>query len=428
MKRLLSCALLLPVLFLPAQANSAPTRWEGSPGAEILAVEENCPISVIHEDLAFQIGQGDSYSLEAQVTARYQMENPTGAAREVQMAFSLEESVWDFDPASVSITADGRSIPFQMIWDGVSPDYQPQAFDPDQTGTLCTITLAPTQDGSDNTLTLPASGGRMWVTYDGIHSYSGEEDGSVTLGASKKATVLVYGLDSAPDYTVSGDYTVTTEELSFRTVLQSYLEERYGARFAGHLDSIQALKYRQLEELWECQENNPILLAEWMENSDPSALPLQLLYTVDFPPERTVEVAVAYTTRSDGVRKGTADWQHTFAYLLSPARHWADFGTLDLTVDAGESGYPYVIHSSLPLEEQPDGSYAAHAQGLPEEDLSFTLYSAPRLSLSDRVTSSLGITTYTLAFFRLLLAPLAPLVLLPALIVFLVWRRRRRRK
>lgn len=80
MKRLLSCALLLPVLFLPAQANSAPTRWEGSPGAEILAVEENCPISVIHEDLAFQIGQGDSYSLEAQVTARYQMENPTGAA------------------------------------------------------------------------------------------------------------------------------------------------------------------------------------------------------------------------------------------------------------------------------------------------------------------------------------------------------------
>ena len=77
MKRLLSCALLVPALLLPAQANSAPTRWEGSPGSEVLSVEENCPISVTHEDLAFQIDQGDSYSLEAQVTARYQMENPT---------------------------------------------------------------------------------------------------------------------------------------------------------------------------------------------------------------------------------------------------------------------------------------------------------------------------------------------------------------
>ncbi len=425
MKRLLSCALLVPALLLPAQANSAPTRWEGSPGSEVLSVEENCPISVTHEDLAFQIDRGDSYSLEAQVTARYQMENPTEEARAVQMAFSLEESVWDFDPASVSITADGRALPFQLIWDGVSPGAQPQTFDPDQTGTLCTFILTPTQDGSDNTLTLPASGGRMWVTYDGIHSYSGEEDGSVTLGTSEKATVLVFGLNGAPDYTVSGNYTVTTEELPFRTVFQSYLEERYGTRFAGHMDSIQALKYRQLEELWESWENNPILLAEWIENSDPSALPLQFLYTVDFPPESTVEVAVTYTTRSDGVRKGTADWQHTFTYLLSPARHWADFGTLDLTVDAGESGYPYVIHSSLPLEEQPDGSYTAHTQGLPEEDLSFTLYSAPQLSLSDRVTASLGITTYTLAFFRLLLVPLG---LLLALIVFLVWRRRRRRK
>ena len=135
-------------------------------------------------------------------------------------------------------------------------------------------------------------------------------------------------------------------------------------------------------------------LMEWLENLDYSDVPLQFLYTANFPAGETVEVAVSYNTRSDGAREGTADWQHTFTYLLSPARHWASFGTLDVTVDAGESGYPYVIASSLPLEAQPDGSYSAHAEGLPEEDLSFTLYSAPQLSLSDRVTSTLGITTY----------------------------------
>ena len=56
MKRTLSCALalltLLPALLTPARANSAPTHWEGSPGSEVLAVEADCPIAVLHEDLS----------------------------------------------------------------------------------------------------------------------------------------------------------------------------------------------------------------------------------------------------------------------------------------------------------------------------------------------------------------------------------------
>ena len=94
-------------------------------------------------------------------------------------------------------------------------------------------------------------------------------------------------------------------------------------------------------------------------------------------------------------------------------------------MDAGESGYPYVIASSLPLEAQPDGSYSAHAEGLPEEDLSFTLYSAPQLSLSDRVTSTLGITTYTLALWRLLAIPAGLGLVL--LLGILLWRRNRKK-
>ena len=414
--------LLLPALLLPARANSAPTRWEGSPGSEVLAVEENCPISVLHEDLSFQIAQADSYSLDARVTARYQMENPTGEARPVQMAFSLKESLRDFDPAAVSITADGTPVPFQLVWDGVPPGYEPSAFDPEQTGTLYTFTLTPPPEDTGNDLTLRSPDGPLWVTFDGIHSYSGQEDGSCTLGTDTGALVQVFSLNGELDYAVSGAYSVETEELPFSTCFRSYLAERYGERLGGYPDALAAFQYRQLEREW---ADSPVVMAEWLENADYSDLPLQFLYTVDFPAGETVEVAVAYNTRSEGVREGTADWQHTFTYLLSPARHWADFGTLDLTVDAGESEYPYVISSSLPLEARSGGSYAAHVQGLPEEDLSFTLYSAPQLSPADRLTSSLGITTYTMAFFRFLLPPL---VLLLALAVFLVWRRRRGRR
>ena len=426
MKRTLSCALalltLLPALLTPARANSAPTHWEGSPGSEVLAVEADCPIAVLHEDLSFQVAESDDYSLNARVKAVYQMENPTAEDRKVQMAFSLEESVWDFDPGGVSITAGGETLPFQLVWDGVSPDYRPRSFDPDQTGTLYTFHLSSAPEGSENTLTLPAPQGNLWVDCDGIHSYSGEEDGSLTLGSRQEATVWVYALNGVLDYTVSGGYTVDTEEVPFSAYFRSYLEEQYGDRCAGYLDSLAACKYRQLEEQW---ASSPVALMEWLENLDYSDVPLQFLYTANFPAGETVEVAVSYNTRSDGAREGTADWQHTFTYLLSPARHWASFGTLDVTVDAGESGYPYVIASSLPLEAQPDGSYSAHAEGLPEEDLSFTLYSAPQLSLSDRVTSTLGITTYTLALWRLLAIP-AGLVLV-LLLGILLWRRNRKK-
>ena len=267
MKRLLSCACtllpLLPALLQPVSANSAPTRWEGSPGSEVLAVEENCPISVTQEDLSFYIAESIHYSLNAQVSAVYQMENPTAEPHNIQMAFSLEESMHSFDPAIVHITADSATLPFQLVWDGVSPDYRPQTFDPDQVGTLYTFTLTQPPEETKSTITLSAPAGPLLVTFDGIHSYSGEEDGTCTLGTSQGATVWVYALDGTLDYTVEGDYTVDTEELPFAQHFRAYLESKYGDRFVGYLDSLTALKYRQLEEEW---ANTPVVMAEWLEN------------------------------------------------------------------------------------------------------------------------------------------------------------------
>ena len=147
------------------------------------------------------------------------------------------------------------------------------------------------------------------------HSYSGQEDGSCTLGTDTGALVQVFSLNGELDYAVSGAYSVETEELPFSTCFRSYLAERYGERLGGYPDTLAAFQYRQLEREW---ADSPVVMAEWLENAGYSDLPLQFLYTVDFPAGETVEVAVAYNTRSEGVREGTADWQHTFTYLLSP--------------------------------------------------------------------------------------------------------------
>ena len=92
MKKLFSCALaLLLVLLTPASANSAPTRSDGD-GGSALAVDEGCPVTVSAEQLTFDIGgEGGWNGLTAQVTAVYQMENPTDKVLTVPMAFYLEE-------------------------------------------------------------------------------------------------------------------------------------------------------------------------------------------------------------------------------------------------------------------------------------------------------------------------------------------------
>ena len=117
MKRTVFCALaLLLALLTPATANSTPTRLDGV-GGSALEVDENCPVMVSAEQLTFQIQRDNDYGrLCAQVTALYQMENPTEEPLTVPMAFYLEERKGQvgngLEPSQVSVTADGQALSF----------------------------------------------------------------------------------------------------------------------------------------------------------------------------------------------------------------------------------------------------------------------------------------------------------------------------
>ena len=153
------CSALAQVNRLLTPAGRAPRLQE------VLSVEGNCPISWSPMRISPFRGDrpGTPTPRAAQVTARWvRMENPTEEApARSDGLFPWRSPVWrDFDHSSVSITADGRALPFQLIWDGVSPDAQPQTFDPDQTGTLCTFILTPTQDrGRQHPLPSPPPAG-----------------------------------------------------------------------------------------------------------------------------------------------------------------------------------------------------------------------------------------------------------------------------
>ena len=157
-----------------------------------------------------------------------------------------------------------------------------------------------------------------------------------------------------------------------------------------------------------------------VENDDPDRERTALVYTVEFPAGGIREVAVSYPSFSYSIQEGTTYWRHTFTYLLSPARNWADFGTLDVEISAPEEA-PYIIGSTLPLEEAGEGRYTAHFDGLPEGELEFTLYREPSITLWDRCNAFLQDAGYVMFF-------LGPVILVVAVLVIVgVLLRRQRR-
>ena len=157
-----------------------------------------------------------------------------------------------------------------------------------------------------------------------------------------------------------------------------------------------------------------------VENDDPDRDRTALVYTVEFPAGGTREVVVRYPSFSYSIQEGTTYWRHTFTYLLSPAQYWAHFGTLDVEISAPEEA-PYVIDSTLPLEEAGEGRYTANFDGLPEGELEFTLYREPSITLWDRCNAFLQDAGYVMFF-------LGPVILVVAVLVIVgVLLRRQRR-
>lgn len=190
-----------------------------------------------------------------------------------------------------------------------------------------------------------------------------------------------------------------------------YLEERKG-RVGNGLEPSQVSVTADGQALPFTQQE--------VENDDPDRERTALVYTVEFPAGGIREVAVSYPSFSYSIQEGTTYWRHTFTYLLSPARNWADFGTLDIEISVPEEA-PYIIDSTLPLEEAGEGCYTAHFDGLPEGELEFTLYREPSITLWDRCNAFLQDAGYVMFF-------LGPVILVVAVLVIVgVLLRRQRR-
>lgn len=441
-------AAFMVVSAIPVFANSGPVFWQGYPSSDVMSVEENSPIIIEKENLVFDFSDTDSfsYSLSGKVTASYEMANPTNETQSVQMAFPFIGKLDSLLAKEIAITEDGHELPYDIyIGDVVKSygssfqkeedasfdfasivstitdeTYKAENFSENEKGKRYLIEVRPTTDqGINFAIDFDFDPEKTKVITTGFNRY--EADGLNTRIAawcyeSRTLEILVLGEDI--DFEITGftdgelvqktdlfTYQVSEQEVELRTYLMDFIKKNTHAQSEdpsinkelynnqSYNNQIYNLYAKSLDQFFS-ERSGYSSEYDLIERENFERV-LTFVYTVDFPPNSTREVSVSY--RADGTmdKTQTSKPLYTFDYILNPAKNWGGFKNLNIEIITPQQT-PYVVASNIELarEENEDNKdsyvYTATLPTLPDEDFTFTLYSAEEITLLDKVKGKLN--------------------------------------
>jgi len=433
----------------PVFANSGPVFWQGYPSSDVMAIEENSPIVIENENLVFDFYDIDSfsYSLRGKVTATYEMLNPTQETKTVQMAFPFVGKLDSLLAKEIAISADGHELPYDIyIGDVVNSHgssfqkkeedasfdfasiistitdetYKAENFAENEKGKRYLIEVKPTTDQRINfAVDFNFNPEKTKVLTTGFNRYEG--DGVNTRIAAwcyEPRTLEIFVLGEDVDFEITGfsdgeledktdlfTYQLSEQEVEVKPYLLDYIKKNTYVQnddsiIKKELDKSQSYN-NQLYNLYaksldQTFSNRSGYSSEYdlIEKENYERI-LTLVYTVEFPPNSTKEVSVSYRTAGTMDNTKTAKPLHTYDYILNPAKNWGDFKNLNIEIITPQQA-PYVVASSIELarEENEDNKdsyvYTATLATLPEDDFTFTIYSAEKITLLDKIQGSLN--------------------------------------
>lgn len=428
MKKLVYIAVILIISsFSLVFANSGPVFWQGYPSSDIMTVDRNSPIEVKSENLIFDFSDenNNSYSVQANVTAQYEMINPTDETQSVQMAFPYVERLSNVNYENIKITADGKELPYEVyagkvvnsygnsfeenkdenfnfdeIVNTISNDtYEAKNFTAGEIGKLYYFEIKPTvNEKVDFTIDFTYDQEKTNILIKNFNSFS-REDEKIRIASgcyeSQIAEIYVLGEDidinnisgytigSSKEETNSFTYELIEKEVDVKTYLLDSMKNYSYAEFV-HISDIQlynifasALDKNFVNNLGFCMVED--VLAE-----SGSVRIITLVYTVEFLPSQDQTVSVSYSTKGTMDKRNTSSPQFLFDYILNPAENWNSFNNLNIKVITPQEA-PYIIDSSIGFTKEEANIYNATLEKLPEEDLSFTLYSKEKVTLYDKI-------------------------------------------
>ncbi len=419
---LLLCAVLL--FFgnaLPAFANSAQTWFEGVDASGAIMPSTESPIVVEHETLTFDIGifpepyyysDGEYEAYTARVSAAYTFYNPSDYTVTARLLFPFgtlpyymdnNRGIMD-DTEAYDITLGGETVAktvrhtlsgdafslaqdLSLITDGFAED---DFYAPDLTVTKYTFAVEGEDAGARAACVafdLPRGEADYRIFFPEQSGMHRQKDGDMRLsvGARKSGytfEVYVIGtpLSAMPKWTLYRDggvedgeelrgtaSLVSTETTTLLSLALSYRDEQSAVSETDWYNAVlAALKQGQAGT-----PDYPLVRCEALGADFEHSLMRWYEYEITLAPrERVLNTVTAPIYPAIDLRHEPSVYEYT--YLLSPARTWTQFGSLEIVINT-----PYfVTKSSLDTFEKTDNGYSLTLDGLPESELTFTLSTA----------------------------------------------------
>jgi len=436
---------MMVVFSTPVFGNSGPVFWQGYPSSDVMSIEENSPIIVGNENLVFDFSDtnGFSYSLSGKVTAAYEMLNPTQETRSVQMAFPFVGKLDNLLAKEIAITADGRELPYDIyigdvvnshgspfqkegeasfdfasIIDTITDDtYKAENFSENEKGQQYIIEVKPTTAQRINfAVNFSFDPEKTKVLTTGFNRYEGDGVNTrVAAWCNEPRTLEIFVLGEDIDFEINGftdgaleektdlfNYEILDQKVELKRYLLDYIDKNSYTQNGNSILNKQIydnqIYKKQLYNLYaksldQAFTRNRSYSAEFdLTEKENYERILTLVYTVEFPPNSTKEVSVSYKTAGTMDNTQTAEPLYTFDYILNPAKNWSDFQNLNIRIITPQQA-PYIVASNIELareDKEANNVYTSSLPTLPDEDFSFTIYSAEEITLLDKMQGNLN--------------------------------------
>lgn len=462
-KSVFLAVLLSSVFSVTVFANSAPVYWEKTPSSSVMTLTEDTPIEVLREKLVFDFSKEEKghFSIQGDVSAAYSMKNTREEAHLSTMVFPYIGYLGQQE--EVQIEVDGVSIPYEPYYGEIvqsrdfhmedaldlpkllqeirEEPYEPRSYDKNQEGTLYEVTFTNLKEGHfHGMLTFQLKDPESKLLVFGINSYGYTEGGPYEVGASTRdeSVIQLFVLGEPIDVVSSArsyedgpliegvDFQVTMKETqgAFSEVLAELLVGSvYFESFPERTLQVDNVLYGHVDELF---DRSPMITEDDLSSMLSQERMVFLVYEVAFKAQETKDVTVRYQQEGSMDRRETKDPMYTYEYLLSPAGHYKDFKDLTIEVVPGEL-YPYILSSTLPLARQEDGRYRQTFDTLPEENLSFTLFTEEELTFKTKVEGYFSRNFYGVLIVGFLAGSLVLFVLMVMVVYKIIGKLRRGR-
>lgn len=418
-----------------ASANSAQKSWSGVSSTGALIVGEDCPLTVRSEKLAFDIPQfpemfrgGDDTDVmqdyKAAVTATYEIENPADYDVNVSLAFPFGAVPYYFDSTQLlssaySVKADGKDVERKVRYTYVEGKWNLDFVTAEATAKLKDEKASFGWVNADTTVveyTYSVSGAHIddyyvYVRTSGnpdsrVFGYTdlyretsaGGEYGIYTVNDRRITFYLVYsGQEPAVDlHAESNNVAIDfkAEKISeTRMTLGEYADKTFA--FADDSESAKTDWFNVVADYTANSEKaSSVRLFGKEEDFINENVMCWYEYDLFVPAGETVVNSVT-APLFPAVDLSYDPGIYTYDYLLSPAKGWAEFGSLDIEINTPY----YVLDAQENGFEKTEAGYKKSFASLPDGELSF------RLSESLNPQKNTGNIALMLLFVMLGLVP-----------------------